>query len=80
MMANLNLGQDVVNKGERKQTDSCLIQQTVWMLRYGSLININPSGLYYTHAKVHIRRYGTVVRGVEPYSLEPPGQIWYPLR
>ena len=49
-MANLTLGQDVANKGERKQTaahvvaKSYLLYQAARMRRYGSLININPSG------------------------------------
>ena len=46
-MANLNLGEDVANKIKRKQnssTKSYPLQQPVEMRRYGSLININPSG------------------------------------
>ena len=49
-MANLNLGQDVANKRKRKYTaahrvaTSCLLNQAAGMSRYGSLININPSG------------------------------------
>ena len=46
-MANLDLGQDVANK-KRKKRDSCSysgqILSPVRMHRYGSLININPSG------------------------------------
>ena len=50
-MASLNLGQDVANKREIKQTDahahimakSYLLYLAVRMRRYGSLININPS-------------------------------------
>ena len=49
-MANLNLGQDVANKSEKKSNVAAHIvssfypqEQAVWMLRYGSLININPS-------------------------------------
>ena len=52
-MASLNLGQDVVNKKkELKQTAAHIVaksyplQQAAGMRRYGSLININPSGLY----------------------------------
>ena len=51
-MANLFLGQDVANKSERRQTaahivaKSYLLWLAVRMRRYGSLININPSGLY----------------------------------
>ena len=47
-MANLNLGQDVANKGERKQTATHKFsppQLAVRMGRYGSLITINPSSL-----------------------------------
>ena len=49
-MADLNLGQDVANKRERKQAATHVVaisyplQQAVGMHRYGSLININPSG------------------------------------
>ena len=51
IMANLNLGQDVANKRERKKTaahmvaKSCPLWQAAWNPRYGSLININPSGI-----------------------------------
>ena len=47
-MANLNLGQDVANNKERKQTAGHIVAksyplwQAVGMRRYGSLININP--------------------------------------
>ena len=50
MMENLNLGQNVANKRERKQTtphkDAKFypLLLAVRMRRYGSLININPSG------------------------------------
>ena len=50
-MANLNLGQDVANKVERKLTavltvaKSYLLKQAEKMRRYGSLVNINPSVL-----------------------------------
>ena len=39
IMAYLDLGQDVANKRERKYTTAHL-----GMHRYGSLVNINPSG------------------------------------
>ena len=48
-MANLNLGQDVANKRERKLTaanimaKSYLLYLAVKMCRCGSLINIKPS-------------------------------------
>ena len=48
-MASLNLGRDVANKRERKQSaarlvaKSCPLYLAVRMLRYGSLIIINPS-------------------------------------
>ena len=45
IMANLNLGQDVANKRERKKTAAHLVTQAVGMHRYGSPFNINPSGL-----------------------------------
>ena len=47
-MANLNLGQDVANTGcENKHSCSyCGQQKAVLMLRYGSLVNINPSGYF----------------------------------
>ena len=50
IMANLILGQDVANKRKRQQTAANLVskcyslQQAARMRRYGSLININPSG------------------------------------
>ena len=49
IMANLNLGQDVTNKRERKETVAYEVAkfyplwQTVGIRRYGSLININHS-------------------------------------
>ena len=49
ILVDLNLGQDVANKTERKMTaarivaKSYLLQQAVRLRRYGSLININPS-------------------------------------
>ena len=48
-MANLNLDRNVANK-KRKQIASLIVsksyvlQQTAGIRRYGSLININPSG------------------------------------
>ena len=48
-MANLNLGQDVANKRERKYTAAHIVAkyenlyQAAGMRRYGSLSNINPS-------------------------------------
>ena len=48
-MASLNLGQNVANKRERKQTAAHIVAksyplwQAVGMHCYGSLININPS-------------------------------------
>ena len=57
IMANLNLGQDVANKRERKQTAAPLVakshthKQAAGRSRYGSLININPSGLSYRERK-----------------------------
>ena len=53
IMANLNLGQDVANKRERKKTaapkviKSYPLQLGVKMRRYSSLININPSAMAY---------------------------------
>ena len=45
IMANVNSGQDVANKRERKWWPNLIqIKQAVGMRRYGSLININPSG------------------------------------
>ena len=50
IMVNLNLGQDVANKREGKQTAAHIVaksyplEQAAGMLRYGSLIKINPSG------------------------------------
>ena len=50
-MASLNLGQDVANKRERKQTAAHIVakpyslQPVAGICHYGSLININPSGL-----------------------------------
>ena len=50
-MASLNLGQDVANKIQRKQTavnivaNSYPLYLTVGMRHYGSLIIINPSTL-----------------------------------
>ena len=44
-MANLNLGQDVANKRERKLTTAHIVAKS-YPLRYVSLININPSRLY----------------------------------
>ena len=44
-MANLNLGLDVANKRERVDK-SYPLYLAVRMPRYGSLININPSGTY----------------------------------
>ena len=50
-MAILNLGQDVVNKRERKNRSRSYSGQILFsiarMRRYGSFININPSGLRY---------------------------------
>ena len=45
-MANLNLGQDVANKRERKYTAAKFypLYQIVGMRRCGSLFNINRSG------------------------------------
>ena len=48
-MANLNLGQDVANKREKKidsysYSGQILSPMASWDRRYGSLININPSG------------------------------------
>ena len=48
-MTYINLGQDQANKRERKQTAAqvakyCPLQQATGISRYGSLININPSG------------------------------------
>ena len=51
-MANLKLGQDVANKREKKYTDAHIAAKfyplwlAVKMRRYGSLINIYPSGLF----------------------------------
>ena len=43
-MANLNLGQNVANKRERKiVAKSFSVEQAAGMRRYGSLISINPS-------------------------------------
>ena len=42
-MTNLNLGQDVAYKRERKQTAAHIVAKVVRMRRYRSLININPS-------------------------------------
>ena len=49
VMANLNLGQDMTNKIEREYilptyivAKSYALLDVVWMLRYSSLININP--------------------------------------
>ena len=49
-MSNLNVGQDVVNKRERKYTAAHIVTKShplklaVRMRRYGSLFKINPSG------------------------------------
>ena len=49
-MASLNLGQDVANKRERKWSAAHIVAKSyplllaVGMRRYGSLINMNPSG------------------------------------
>ena len=48
-MASLNIGQDVANKRERKETAVHIVAKSyplylaVKMGRYGSLMNINPS-------------------------------------
>ena len=51
IMANLNLGQDVANKREKKigiaghiVAKSYSLKQAVQWSRHGSFININPSG------------------------------------
>ena len=43
-MPNLILGQDVANKRQRKLTVAKSFIQPIKLWRYGSLININPSG------------------------------------
>ena len=51
-MASLNIGKDVANKRERKQTAAHIVTKSyplyiaVKMCRYGSLINIDPSALH----------------------------------
>ena len=79
-MANLNLGQDVVNKRERKYTAAHLVDLAVRMSRYGSLININPSGSnkwasssspYFSMKKMHgkLRHMNPCHRSLEQYML-----------
>ena len=43
IMANLNLGQDVANKRERKWIAAHIVAKSYSLYRYFSLININPS-------------------------------------
>ena len=45
-MANLNLGQDVANKEERKLTAAHIVAKSYSASCNGSLININPSDLF----------------------------------
>ena len=65
IMASLNLGQDVANKRERKQTAAHIVARSyslylaVKMCRYGSLININPSAIRIVKGKICQRKIYT---------------------
>ena len=57
-MANLNLGQDVANKRERnRQLLIIWPNLAVKMCRYGSLINIYPSGTHLNHSPENVEKF-----------------------
>ena len=68
-MANFNLGQDVANKRE-KLDKSFPLKQAVGMRRYGSLININPSGSIFSLA--HARSALETDSDGRPFTLSSP--------